>query len=206
MEKIMKEFIEVPANKKSFLQRRLLYGVGLNNASYYVTHISGRCPYYRAWESMLMRCYSLAFQKSNPSYIGCYVEESWLIFSTFKAWMIEQDWEGKQLDKDILSRGNKVYSKDTCIFLSSQVNNLLTNNKARRGVYALGVNWDANLKHFKASCSIEGKLKHLGLFKTEVEASECYKTFKKGVIIAAANKQTNLRLKEALLTIAITEY
>jgi len=39
--------------------------------------------------------------------------------------MERQDWEGKHLDKDILIPGNKIYSPDRCIFVSSLINLLI---------------------------------------------------------------------------------
>ena len=71
---------------------------------------------------MLQRCYSESHLVRQPTYKGCSVCEEWLTFSNFKSWMEQQDWEGKQLDKDLLVYKNKIYSPETCVFVSSVIN------------------------------------------------------------------------------------
>src|SRR5690554_513591 len=103
--------------------RKLVHGVGVNDADYVIQkweefgYVDGkrkrklvwRCPYYGVWVRMLERCYSAKTQDRRPTYKGCSVSEEWLTFSTFKDWMKTQKWEGLQLDKDLLFEGNKVY-------------------------------------------------------------------------------------------------
>ena len=60
--------------------------------------------------------------------------------------MVEQDWEGLQLDKDLLVNGSKVYSRETCVFVSNQVNIFLTERGNDRGEWPIGVNWDNGVK------------------------------------------------------------
>jgi hypothetical protein len=101
----------------------LVYEIGINDADYPVSARDEngkdwRCPFYKTWKNMLARCYSPAFQRNQPLYKGCSVDERWHRFSHFKSWMIEQDWEDKQLDKDRRFDGNQVYGPDTCQFLS----------------------------------------------------------------------------------------
>jgi len=119
-------FEEVPANINSLSKRRLVCGVGVNDADYMVHFIKNgikiRCVYHATWTAMLKRCYSEACQKRQPAYIGCSVCDKWLIFSNFKAWMEKQDFKGKHLDKDIKIKGNKVYSPEACSFVSAAEN------------------------------------------------------------------------------------
>ena len=133
---------------------RVVYSVGINDADYCVIkyreidtdsgkrkrEIVWRCPFYMRWKSMLTRCYSEKYKRTNPTYKDCSVCEEWLRFSNFKAWMETQDWEGKQLDKDLLANDGKVYSPETCCFISPKLNNFLkgcakTNKTGYRGVH-----------------------------------------------------------------------
>lgn len=121
--------------------KRLIYGVGINDSK--STYIEGkRCKYYVTWKSMLQRCYSLKYKNKNPTYANCSVCDEWLTFSNFKAWMVKQNWEGKDLDKDILIEGNKIYSPETCFFISRRINTLLNVSKKRIGSLPLGVTFN----------------------------------------------------------------
>lgn len=112
--------------------------------------------------------------------------------------MIAQDWEGKQLDKDILVIGNKEYSPEFCCFVSSAINSLLNDCGARRGLHPQGVCWDKAVSMFMASIHINGKNKNLGNFPTANEAETAYKQAKKALIIEIAQTQKQ-NIKEGLL-------
>lgn len=190
----MKEFIEVPANKKSLAQRKLVFGVGVNDANYIVHPIiDGKnmtCPYYSTWRDMLKRCYNIKFQKRRHTYKGCSVVKSWLTFSNFKYWMDKQDWIGKQLDKDILVSGNKIYSPDTCVFVSGEINTLLVDCAASRGEYPQGVAWHKRDQKYQVYCNVRGKPKYLGSFNTVDEAELVYLKFKINNIELIAGEQS----------------
>ena len=129
----------------------LSYGVGINDADYTVNPIiNGRnkmCLFFSSWQGMLERSYSQRYHALNPTYKDCSVCKLWLRFSEYKKWMEAQDWEGKDLDKDILVPGNKVYSPLTCCFVSHAVNSLLLDRGRARGDYPQGVYYYKNLKN-----------------------------------------------------------
>ena len=56
--------------------------------------------------------------------------------------MESQDWKGKQLDKDIISPGNKIYSPDTCVFVEPKINKLIQGKKRKVSDFPIGVNLD----------------------------------------------------------------
>lgn len=79
---------------------------------------------YKKWHSMLERCYSdkwLSASK-NRNYIGCSVCEEWHNFQNFAVWFYLNYIESYELDKDKKVKGNKVYSPETCIFISKADN------------------------------------------------------------------------------------
>lgn len=108
----------------------LVFGKGINDSLEVTQRQIGdtahsRCPFYDRWTNMLRRCYSETYLKKHPTYRGCTVCEDWLLFSNFKCWMERQDWEGKDLDKDLLSPECKIYSPATCLFVGKDLNYFL---------------------------------------------------------------------------------
>lgn len=176
----------------------LIYGVGINDADYIVNQKNNPCPFYRAWFSMLYRCYNEEFKNKRKTYKGCFVCEEWLIFSNFKRWMDGQDWQGKQLDKDILFIGNKEYSPDKCVFVSALVNSLLTDAAAIRGNFPIGVTFHKQSGKFISRCSVNGKQKNLGLYVSPEDAHKAYIDCKRVIIKEVAKGQVDPRVKSAL--------
>ena len=194
-------------NKKeeitSFAHRRKVYGIGVNDANYMVNRKGYKqCKFYNVWCSMIERCYTERMHKKRPTYIGCYVCVDWLLFSNFRAWMAKQDWKGKELDKDLLIKGNKLYSPETCIFVSQEINKLIQNTKSVRGELPLGVSIDKRTGRFEARGHSFGKQKYIGMFDNSELASDAYKKFKYSVIAKIASNQKE-PLKSALMTYKI---
>lgn len=196
------KFTQKQASKISLAKRSLVFGVGLNDATYSVRiFIDGKwitCPFYRKWHNMLKRCYCKKEIAKNPTYKGCSVNEKWLTFSVFRSWMNSQDWEGKHLDKDILIQGNKIYSSDACVFVDPHVNYLLSERCAARGKYKLGVSFDKRRNNYQASCSVNARKVHIGTYNSEGDAHEAYKKFKLQYIATVASTQTE-PIRSALL-------
>ena len=195
--------------------KKLVYGVGINDADYDVhkgetiDYINGkrkrkkvwRCPYYRAWSGMLERCYSAKWQERYPTYVGCTVSEDWLVFSKFKAWMEKQEWEGKDLDKDILIEGNKVYSAETCVFVTRMVNTFIIDRGAARGEWMIGTSWHKAAGKFQSMCKnpFTKKLEYLGYFDCEQAAHEAWRKRKLELAHELAAIQTDPRVAKALI-------
>ena len=201
----MTDFIERTASLHSLKMRRPVCGVATNDADYIVnSKINGKtvvCPFYKAWMSMIVRSYSEKLQTEQPTYKYCSVVKEWLTFSNFRAWMELQDWKGKQLDKDILIAGNKEYGPTACVFVSSQINNLLLDCGAVRGQYPQGTCFHKASGKYAAKCSVKGKRKHLGIFDTIKEAEKVYLLFKANLITETAYEEeaTNYpQLQDAL--------
>lgn len=160
---------------------KTICGVGINDADYFVDikgelpRVNGKrkryqiflCPYYSTWRTMITRCYSAKLHARQPNYADVRVCDEWHLFSTFRKWMVEQEWEGKQLDKDVLGTG-KIYSPSTCVFLPRKINNFVVGDSGTSNVYPLGSGFVAKGKNF------EGKSIHLGSFYFWIDARISY--------------------------------
>jgi hypothetical protein len=201
-------FEEIPASSQSLARRRIILGFGINDANYLTQPtVNGKkeiCPYYTKWRGMISRCYSKVCLKNQPSYIGCSVCDEWRSFSAFKSWMEQQDWKGNHLDKDILQQGNKIYSPETCLFVSCEINLLLLDRGCHRGDYPQGVVMHKKTGRFQAQCRVNGKNKYLGLFNKPEDAGDRYKKEKYKEINRVAMAVTG-SLRDALLAYIITE-
>lgn len=136
---------------------------------------------YKLWHNMISRCYNEKKIKKHPHYEGVEVCEEWKNFQNFSKWFFETkerlnlDDHGKNfvLDKDLLSRGKKLYSPDNCCFVPSEINSFLTGRDSCRGDLLKGVSLQSG--RFKSSCQGVG---FLGYFNTELEAFQAYKSAK----------------------------
>ena len=79
---------------------------------------------YNKWRWMLLRCYDENELKKEPTYVGCQVCDEWLNFQNFAEWINNNKYECNdlELDKDLLVKGNKLYSPNTCCLLPHEIN------------------------------------------------------------------------------------
>ena len=183
-----------------------VFGVGVIGECLTVDSCGNRLKEYQVWKGMLERCYSHKFQAKKPTYKGCTVSDSFKYYPYFKEWCEKQvgfNQEGWHLDKDIISKGNKIYSEDTCCFVPQEINSLLVRSNATRGKYPLGVSYLTRLGMFEASVSLGGRNKRIGRFYNAQEAFYAYKEVKESHIKEVANKwkdRIDLRVYNALMS------
>lgn len=194
------------------MARKLIYGVGTYAAGAYVSYANGKSTEeYGLWKNMLERCYSDTCQKKHPTYIGCSVSAEFMDFQRFMLWAEKQvgfGLQGFQLDKDLLGRGNKVYSEGTCSFIPREVNQLIISCKSSRGEWPVGVSLCKRTGRFQAKVNLGacGKQHWLGRFYTPEEAFAAYKTAKEAFIKQRANEfrdQIDPRAYDALMAYEI---
>ena len=151
-------------------------------------------PSYKTWSRMLERCYSEKYKEKQPTYKDVICCKEWLNYSNFKKWYNENYYEieGEQmaLDKDILIKGNKVYSPENCVFVPQRINSLFVKNDANRN-NLIGVYYDDSknyINKYKVSISVNNKIKYIGRFNTPEEAFNAYKQFKEQYIKQIADE------------------
>lgn len=145
------------------------------------------------WRYMLERCYGNRISNCYKDVIVC---DEWLYYPNFKKWyddnFYQVDNEEMQLDKDILIKGNKIYSPKTCIFVPSEINAYFT-KKHNDKKLPMGVYYDKNNDNYYSIIGIDGKHKRIkgSQSKSIEETFEYYKIEKEKDIKRLADKYKN---------------
>ena len=166
--------------------RKPIYGIAINDIYDKPTNKDGS---YIIWSSMLKRCFDEKYKSKNPTYKDCTICEEWLHYSNFRRWAENTQngyMAGYQLDKDILVKGNKIYSPETCCFVPKDINTLLIEPKSRRSKYTAGVYKKS--RKFVAHLSRYGKIVRVGSFNSLEEALIARKQAKEEYIKEVAQK------------------
>lgn len=187
------------------------YGVGyLGEGRHKMSENGKDTQCYKTWHHMLERCYDNKYKEKHPTYVGCQTYEKWHNFQEYSEWFNDNYYqiEGERmaLDKDILYKGNKIYSPDTCIFVPQTINNLFIKHDKNRGNSCIGSTLRKNGK-YQVRCNIydfnigKPKNEHLGVYDTQEKAFEVYKQFKEKYIKEVADyykEQIPSKLYDAL--------
>lgn len=179
--------------------------IGFIGVGEYTSHKDGKkTGAYQDWVGMFYRSYSDDFHAKQPTYKGCEVCGEWHNFQNFAKWRdsVLRFEEGFQLDKDLLSKGNKLYGPETCVYVPSQINSILSNSKGLGKELPVGVRLCRTKNKYTARLSKFGKEVHLGNFPTPDEAYRAYKTAKEDYVKEVAmlwKDRVDSRVYDALM-------
>lgn len=137
------------------------------------------------WQSMKDRL------KNMPAYLDCAISENFQNFEFFLNWYRNQSGSnlGWELDKDLLTAGNRQYGENTCVLLPPEVNMAISCQKSSRGYLPRGVNFEKAKNNYLARCSMgQNKQINLGRYTTPEDAFIAYKTFKELLLKSLAFK------------------
>lgn len=183
------------------------YGGYVGEGKYKITENRKATESYICWKNILKRCYDPYILNKYPTYIDCYVCDEWLCFQNFAKWyynnIYECNDERMELDKDILMKGNKIYSPETCVFVPRKINILFTKSDKTRGEYPIGVCYCKGNNKLSVYSNNGYKKVHLGYFPLNkpFQAFYTYKIFKEKYIKQVADEYKNKitqKLYEAL--------
>lgn len=166
-------------------KKKPVLGVGINDwplATGYQCPKTGTAKHslvYQAWQSMIKRAYDPKYRARFPTYEGVTVSEDWLKFSNFALWYVDHVTdECNQVEKDLITPGNKVYSPENCLLVPQWLNSLTIDCSAARGEFPVGVSFNKRCGKFKAYIRKHGKTHHLGYFSNPEESAAAYKAAK----------------------------
>lgn len=182
--KIKCQFVSVLKGSIKNPYHKSVCGVGFLGEGVYKSSINKiETKSYKHWRVMLQRCYNEKAQERRKNYKDAIVCEEWFNYQNFAEWFEENYVEGWQLDKDILVKGNKIYSPETCCFLPLEINIQFTNKTNRK---LSGVVKRKN--SFLCQVGINGKRVYIGSYKTEDEAIYNYRIVRENYIKSLADK------------------
>ncbi|AZU98973.1 putative AP2 domain-containing protein/putative DNA-binding protein [Bacillus phage pW2] len=208
--KLKTKYCHFKSGRIKSLHEPIIANKGYIGQGKYTPTIDGKITRaYQTWSNMIKRCYDERFHdKKHRVYVDCEVCEEWHNFQNFAEWFHHNYYEifGEMmaLDKDILVKGNKIYSPETCVYTPQKINTLFTRNNSNRGDCPIGVHYVKERNKYSARCTtLENKRKELGHYETKEEAFIAYKRFKENVIKDVANEymgEIPLKLYYAMMT------
>jgi hypothetical protein len=181
-----------------------------------------RCKYngiktdeYLLWVAMLNRCYSEKFHRKNPTYKGCYISDNFKYLSFFSDWcekqigykVVDDNGQTFHLDKDILQKGNKIYSEDNCCFVPREINSLIVKRESMRGELPIGVAFNKQKGKYSSIVSYFGTPTSLGYYDNPLDSFVVYKRAKEQYIKEVAEKwkgKIDSKVYHALLTYEVS--
>lgn len=178
--KVMNDIRYKPDNWSKKCMEPIMCGIGYRGSD----DVDRTSESYLRWHDMLHRCYNEKFHERQPQYRGCTVCTEWLNYCNFKVWYDQNKVRGASLDldKDILFKGNKIYSPETVAFVPHEINTLFVNGKKNRGDCPIGVHYDKDKGKYRASMSFMCEQIKLGWFDTAEAAFARYKEYKEDFI------------------------
>lgn len=168
-----------------------VFGIGYYGSSEIAER--SQCPARARWLSVMQRCYDET--QLEPAYYTANICTQWHSFTSFENWIVKQpgfNMKGWELDKDLLIRGNTLYSPETCVFLPKKINTALIRCDKQRGKFPVGVSQNKTGRKFEAWCGDGVRSRYLGVFETVEEAFLCYKLKKEDTLKGFAEEYKEL--------------
>lgn len=173
-----------------------VFGVGVVGDKYPIRENVRIIKEYSTWHAILERCYSEAskINRKNRRYERCSVDEKWLYYPNFYEWLHNQDnfdqWKsgGFAIDKDIIKKGNTVYSEEYCSLVPVYINCLFTKRESERGQYPIGVRQGQHGTFEARVADGEKKIRLVG-FSSPEDAFNSYKDIKESIIKRHAEEE-----------------
>ena len=179
-----------------------VFGVGILGEKYLSRTNYKNTKEYIIWRSMLMRCFDKQYKNKHIMYEDVFCCDEWLYYPNFHEWLHRQEnfdkWKNEKmsaLDKDILIKGNKKYSPETCLLVPHNVNGLFIKQNRKRGELPIGVSYckEKSARKYRAYVSMRTSgnkfAKTIGYYETPEKAFQAYKAYKENIIKQVAQEE-----------------
>lgn len=179
-----------------------VYGVGIIGDKYPACINYNRVKEYSIWHGIICRCFDEKEKEKHPTYKDVTCCDEWLYYPNFYEWLHNQENFDKWLngdrwaiDKDILIKGNKIYSPETCCLVPYYVNSLFVKQELARGDLPIGVYYNKEDERYRAIVSMRIRNEkqydmECGQFPTPEDAFYLgYKPYKENYIKQVAQEE-----------------
>lgn len=174
-------------------------GVGIVGTKCPVTIDGKATKEYVSWSSMITRCFTKSFVNGENYYYkyeDVEICNEWLCYEKYYEWLHSQEnfdkWilmDKGAVDKDIIVKGNKIYSPETCCLVPNYINALFLKSDRTRGKYPIGVTYKTRDNVFEVQCRLNGKETYLGRRSTPEQGFLLYKEYKESYIKQVAQEE-----------------
>ena len=178
-----------------------IFNVGITGNKYNIIHNGKHIKEYVIWCAMIQRCYDEKLKNKYLTYKDVTCCKEWLLFENFYEWIHKQEnfkvWLNTDkycLDKDILVKGNKVYSPNTCCLVPDYINGLfatMTTSEKRKNKLPIGVYYRKSCALYYAMIQQDGHSMRSQLYETPEEAFQIYKQHKEVFLKQVAEREYN---------------
>ncbi len=175
-----------------------VFGVGIIGDKYSVWENGKPTKEYKTWKCVLKRCFDTKTKEQQPTYKDVLCCKEWLLYENFYEWLhsqsnFEEWYNGDKwaIDKDIIIKGNKVYSPETCCLVPQYINSLFTKCNSVRGDLPIGVCYREydNCSYYISSVRKKEGGSLYKYFKSLNEAFLFYKKHKEDIIQQLATEE-----------------
>lgn len=175
-----------------------VYGVGIVGNKYPLKVNGKETKEYVIWRGIIQRCYHQKCKEQHPTYKNVTCCDEWIYFENFYEWIHSQDnfdrWlngERWAIDKDIICKGNKIYSPDTCCLVPMNVNSLFVRASLKKDRYPIGVTKQRGA--FVSVCRnpLTNQKEYFGRHQSLIQAFLSYKNAKESYIKQVAKEEYN---------------
>lgn len=144
-----------------------------------------KCKSFSHWKDMITRATDGWYKEIKPTYKDCTVSENFKDFNYFHDWCLQQvgyNKSGYELDKDVLIKGNKEYSENSCCFVPKEINMQFVKSNAIRGDCPIGVTKVKSTGKYSTQVKRKRLVKYHSISGTVEEAFFKYKKVKEDYI------------------------
>lgn len=136
-------------------------GIGIVGDKYPTCVNYNRVKEYSRWNGIIQRCFNEKEKEKHPAYKNVTCCKEWLYYPNFYEWLHLQEnfdkWYNNDMwavDKDILVRGNKIYSPETCCLVPQYVNSLFVKQESSRRDLPIGIHYNKKSQRYRAIISM----------------------------------------------------